>query len=277
MHMLGGVQNNAPHSTQAGHCNDERDVMCYSDGGPAASMQAVCADLADLFDCRNDDYFNTHPAAGSYLDRNWNTADSSFLDDVAPPAPAPKVSVGGLSTLRAGLSRTVAAASVTPGVSYRWTARPAACLRGTRSSAKVKVVCPSHFTGTVKLTVAAATSASATATVTRAITLLRTPKADMSVSLKAPRSVPAGGTAGVTVKLSYRKAPVRGRVTLFAQSRTGEWKAVTDARDTGSDGVYTWSLHPTRTKRFALVVTHARDTGWRRPPQPTTTVRLLSS
>jgi hypothetical protein len=48
-------------------------------------------------DCGHDDYFSTNPKPGSYLDRNWNIADSEFLlrsdggDDIpdAPGAPAP--------------------------------------------------------------------------------------------------------------------------------------------------------------------------------------------
>jgi hypothetical protein len=86
MHMLGGVQHNAPHSTPAGHCRDERDAMCYDDDGRGkVTMKHVCRKSAGeeaLFDCRNDDYFHTAPKAGSYLARYWNTAKSSFLDKV---------------------------------------------------------------------------------------------------------------------------------------------------------------------------------------------------
>ena len=33
-HTLGAVQNGAPHSSKAGHCTDEWDIMCYADGSP---------------------------------------------------------------------------------------------------------------------------------------------------------------------------------------------------------------------------------------------------
>lgn len=41
LHTLGGVQASAPHSTRVGHCWDESDTLCYSDGGGYA-MRQVC-------------------------------------------------------------------------------------------------------------------------------------------------------------------------------------------------------------------------------------------
>jgi hypothetical protein len=94
MHMLGGVQDDAPHSTGAGHCVDETDAMCYDDGGTVGSLLNTCSGREGLFDCRNDDYFNVNPAAGSYLAKNWNPADSSFLDRVHPDPVRPLKAVG---------------------------------------------------------------------------------------------------------------------------------------------------------------------------------------
>jgi len=84
MHNLGGVQDSAPHSSLGGHCYDEYDDMCYSDGGSyftsGGAMQYPCAgSQADYMDCNKDDYFNTAPVAGSYLATKWNTATSSYL------------------------------------------------------------------------------------------------------------------------------------------------------------------------------------------------------
>ena len=76
-HNLGAVQDSAPHSTGAGHCSDEYDVMCYDDGGPSADMSYPCAQQA--YDCGGDDYFNAAPASGSYLDTHWNLYRSTFL------------------------------------------------------------------------------------------------------------------------------------------------------------------------------------------------------
>ena len=70
-HNLGAVQNTAPNTSGAGHCNDGRDVMCYADGGPASRYDGtVCS--VQRFDCNGDDYFHPAPAAGSYPAEHWN-------------------------------------------------------------------------------------------------------------------------------------------------------------------------------------------------------------
>lgn len=80
MHMLGSVQASAPHYDGTGHCTDDYDLMCYQNPGGKRVWIRCQATLADRrLDCGKDDYFNTSPAAGSYLARHWNTARSSFL------------------------------------------------------------------------------------------------------------------------------------------------------------------------------------------------------
>lgn len=274
MHMLGGVQDNAPHSTRAGHCNDQSDVMCYNDGGPASSMRAVCADQDDVFDCGDDDYFNTHPSAGSYLNQNWNTADSSFLDPAPSLAPGPEVALRGVSSLRAGLAGAVTASSPTAGVSYRWSVQPAACAPGARSAATVTLACPSYYTGKVQLTLLASTPESTTTTATRSVMLLRGPAATLSPVLKAAPSPSVRGSGNVTIKLRYGHRPVRGQVRLFMQSRGGSWTAVSGAIDTGLDGTYTWTLSPRRTTRYTAVLTYATGTGWRKPARPVAALHM---
>jgi hypothetical protein len=81
MHTLGAVIPTAPNSTVNGHCDDDDDRMCYSDGSPLLVLQDICPSQQEaLFDCRHDDYFHTAPPAGSYLASNWNAANSSFLE-----------------------------------------------------------------------------------------------------------------------------------------------------------------------------------------------------
>ena len=94
MHNLGGVQPSAPNATPGYHCTDEWDFMCYDDDGSGGQSPVVrCSDIGldTEFDCNNDDYFHTAPTGGNYLVDHWNTADSSWLENVPgtpPPPPA---------------------------------------------------------------------------------------------------------------------------------------------------------------------------------------------
>lgn len=103
-HTLGAVQDSAPQSSQAGHCFEMYDVMCYPDGGPRGADSDLvfnCPESSPLlaYECGMDDYFNPSPAGGSYLDTHWNLFDAAFMCEVAscvipkgstpPPAPTP--------------------------------------------------------------------------------------------------------------------------------------------------------------------------------------------
>ncbi len=85
-HTLGAVQNGAPHSSKAGHCTDEWDIMCYADGSPtnpldgsALTLSCAGSPSAEVYDCGGDDYFNVDPTPGSWLAGHWNVAFSPFL------------------------------------------------------------------------------------------------------------------------------------------------------------------------------------------------------
>lgn len=100
-HNLGAVQDSAPSSTLAGHCNEVFDVMCYADGGPRGTntwMVSACPYATLLpYECGVGDYFNPSPAAGTYLATHWNLFNSAFMCAVgscvlpsgAPPTPEP--------------------------------------------------------------------------------------------------------------------------------------------------------------------------------------------
>jgi ribosomal protein L24E len=86
MHSLGSVQPTAPNASPAAHCGDDADRMCYQDGSVITLLVSCPSDQESIFDCNNDDYFNTAPGAGNYLTTHWNTAASSFLSSaVADP------------------------------------------------------------------------------------------------------------------------------------------------------------------------------------------------
>jgi hypothetical protein len=89
-HTLGAVNNNAPNASGHAHCVDEYDVMCYKDA-PEVTLVFRCTDQAhdQRLDCNHDDYYNTNPAAGSYLANFYNVADNLFLikSGGTPPPP----------------------------------------------------------------------------------------------------------------------------------------------------------------------------------------------
>jgi hypothetical protein len=91
-HTLGAVNNNAPNASGQAHCVDEYDVMCYKDSDNVTLVYR-CTDQAhdQRLDCNHDDYYNTNPAAGSYLATYYNVADNLFLikSGTTPPPPPP--------------------------------------------------------------------------------------------------------------------------------------------------------------------------------------------
>lgn len=209
-HNLGGVLSSAPHHTYYGHCYDEWDLMCYDDGSRIA-MQTVCAkDKAQLLDCRNDDYFNTHPAAGSYLASHWNTASSSFLDaiPVAPPTVSAQASTSSAET---GDRVTLTATSDTS-VGYHWRLSNSGCALAGATSSTATMTCVSTVSGPVTATVtvtAVSTGATNTASVTVAVSKAAAPTAQPAA--------PTQATAGTTFRVSVTptgKAPFAYRWSL---------------------------------------------------------------
>jgi hypothetical protein len=94
---LGATLTGSPNASGAGGCLDEYDLLCGADRS-GKQVRDVCPKKHEMrLDCGHDDYFSTNPKPGSYLDENWNIADSEFLlrsdggDDIpdVPGAPAP--------------------------------------------------------------------------------------------------------------------------------------------------------------------------------------------
>jgi hypothetical protein len=85
MRALGAVQPSAPHHAEPGSCSDGRDLLCVP---PTATTPCPAPSDRALFDCGNDDYFNTDPIRGQYLCDHWNTADSRYFQDRTAVQPA---------------------------------------------------------------------------------------------------------------------------------------------------------------------------------------------
>lgn len=100
-HSLGATFIDSPNSSGAGSCLDDYDLLCGPDRS-GKQVREVCPKKHETrLDCGHDDYYSTDPKRGSYLDENWNVAQSEFLlrsdggDDIpdaagaAQPDPAP--------------------------------------------------------------------------------------------------------------------------------------------------------------------------------------------
>ncbi len=103
-HTMGAVQDEPPTSSDAGHCLDGLDILCYADGGSGGTYSAdACpdptpgtADAADeQFDCNGDTYFHPAPPAGNPLAdaTTWHLGltANEVLSDVATPTPPARV------------------------------------------------------------------------------------------------------------------------------------------------------------------------------------------
>ncbi len=113
-HTMGAVQDEPPTSSDAGHCIDGLDLMCYDDGGPGGTYSAAaCVDASpathdaadELFDCNGDTYFHPAPAAGNPLaaPTTWHlglTANELLSDQgtPSPPSAVTGLTIGGRGT-----------------------------------------------------------------------------------------------------------------------------------------------------------------------------------
>ncbi len=82
-HAMGAVHDDAPDSDGAGHCTDNRSMLCDNDNPNTGGF--ACADLH--YDCGFDSYFDPNPVPDEWLFDNWNQGHpyNGFLQFNAGP------------------------------------------------------------------------------------------------------------------------------------------------------------------------------------------------
>ena len=214
MHMLGGVQPSAPNATSLGHCTDESDAMCYSDG-PGASMTSTCSapGAESQFDCNRNDYFDSGPAPGA-LANAWNTATSSFLDVVA-----------GVGVSATTAPPTTAATAATATTAPTTTAPPTSA----------------------PPTTAPPTSAPPTST-----PIVPAP-AKLLVTLVGSKRLFVGVARRVSATVRSAGRPVATRVTLQSYTKATGWRTVASTKSSAS-GVASFTVRSNIAARLPLRV-----------------------
>lgn len=210
-HTFGSVQRDAPHATSAGHCYDESDRMCYSDGGGKAMQQICASDQEILFDCNNDDYYSTFPPGGSYLATHWNTADSRWLIGGGNGSGGGSLGVptklGGTMTVNnpviPGLPTQVAVDPEVPSgrtTTVAWTSNRKDCVFADRTAEQTTVTCDAKSTSAATVTATVTDSTGEKLVRTTALSFSTTPRAATPPTLKVDGSSSSTYTACPTGK-----------------------------------------------------------------------------
>jgi hypothetical protein len=130
-HTMGAVQDEPPTSSDAGHCIDGLDIMCYADTASSTYAETACPDVAapqtpddERYDCNGDTYFNPSPPTGSPLrdPTTWQLGlpANETLAISAATAPA---GVGAVAVAGRGTRITVRWAAVAGATGYEVAAR----------------------------------------------------------------------------------------------------------------------------------------------------------
>ncbi|WP_241977704.1 Ig-like domain-containing protein [Cryobacterium sp. TMS1-13-1] len=269
-HNIGAVQYSAPHSSQAGHCYDEADLMCYDDGGPhfaaGGTLTFTCPGTDWAIDCHDEDYyFPGTPPASNYLATHWNTARSGFLSPIVAAAVPPTVTAKSPVSLATrvaqsanatatfseavqGLSTTTmrvknpAGTVLSAAVSYNATTR-VATLNPTATLAPDTKYSVSLTGGT-----AAIRDATGTPLVSTGWTFTTGPAPTITTRTPASGATGASRTASVSVTFSEGMAGVAASTFRLKNTATGAAIAAVVSR---SGTTNQWILNPSST----LVVT----------------------
>lgn len=276
-HTFGAVQRSAPNSTANGHCDDEVDAMCYMDGSPGLKrMRRVCTNTHEWhIDCRHNDYFNPRPAAGSYLDRRWNTARSRFLQPMVAPPSAPSIYwpvanrlPGLLWTLKGsstpGKGRTISRWlwEATYHEPWRLTQKHGQCrFSAGATTTTPQFWCNADFAGTVRITVSVWDNTGASNVTIKNFTLtVPAEPREVGVAVRlSPESFGVGGgpvSLQATVTDTATGRPVMGLpVTVDASSRKALTPDYLPPGRTSATGLLTYSQQIKATTRYDVRTT----------------------
>ena len=272
LHTIGAVQDSAAHSTNAGHCFDENDTMCYSDGSGIPMVSTCPTRPSWHVDCNLDDYFNASPSPGSYLDTHWNSAGSAYLEGAAPLPPSPSIALNAPSSFYAGNKVGVSASvSVPAGRTYTigWTTTLAGCKFTAATGASSVFYCPAKMIGSGQITATVIDSLGMTASATKTFSL-KVPwvkrKTITKLSISGKRltgkvvdAVTGKTIAGMKVTIYYRRA---GSTT---------WKKIT-TRKTGVSGTFTYKVKPPRSTYYRLKSSSTPTWAYDRSPSKKITI-----
>ncbi|MGO4257247.1 hypothetical protein [Marmoricola sp. RAF53] len=282
LHTLGGVQNTAPHSTNAGHCWDESDTMCYADGGNHAMVQVCPTEREFFFDCNNDDYFSTYPDPGGYLSSHWNAADSRFLlgggdGSGGGSLGAPTVLGATIAVNNPAVPGLPTQAAVTPSLptgrtvaKIVWSSKRTDCTFASPGEVQSTVTCNASATGSTTVTAVITDSSGATKTVSSPLTFATGTARPVTVGLTVAGQT--GATPSVCTAASF---PVQAKVVdtasglavkgvavpLTKQASTATTAASAGTVTTGGEGTGTVnqsvSVATTYTAKTAASVVYA--------------------
>ena len=260
LHTMGAVQDSAPHSTDAGHCRDENDTMCYRDTS-GLSMISTCPTKPSWYvDCNQDDYFDVAPAPGSYLDTHWNSARSIYLQDSASLPPGPTITLSAPSSLYAGRVVSVSAtASVPEGRTFTigWSTSRSDCTFTAATGPTSTFYCLAAATGSGQITATVVDSLGMNASATRTFKLIKPSSRRLVVAGTSASGKIHKGTKttlyGRAIDLLSGKPIVGLRVSIYYRvAGTTTWKKIT-TKTTNLNGTIALRVGPRRTTYYRIV------------------------
>lgn len=261
LHTLGAVQDSAPHSTDAGHCRDENDTMCYKDTSGLPMISTCPTRPSWHVDCNLDDYFNADPAPGSYLATHWNSARSIYLQDSATLPPSPKITLSAPTSLHAGLPVNVSATATVPAdrtYAIGWSTSRSDCKFTAATGPTSTFYCAAAATGSGQITATVVDSLGMSASATKTFTLKK-PLVKRIVVAGVSRSVTKihkGGKATIYGHVidAVTGKPIAGmRATLYYR-RAGStvWKKIT-TKTTNLAGTFGYAVSPPKSTYYRIV------------------------